>query len=322
MNNSRGMVLFTVPIAMVLALIISIPLLFANDCDPTANGNTGPTSDAISIMSWNLCASSCGNWNRRVGPAVKQVADANPDILATQEGGWGAKKRVYTFDGFGSLGYAAANHKLPYIGRYVFYKPSKFTLLASGSFTLGGNHGVAWVKLRTKADRAEFVVADTHLVQGQTAAADADRKAQMATALGRVDKIAAGLPTIWAGDYNSNKSRSTDAPAKAFKAAGYTDARKIAVQRTNADINSAKSRSATAKVKTNGDQTDHVYVPVGVTVSRWNQTVAAENGHCGAVHQRPQLDYGHHRTPGSRRQCRHNDEHTDTKFDVTCFGVA
>ena len=278
MNNPRGMVLFSVPIAMVLALIISIPLLFSNDCDPTANGNTGPTSDAISVMSWNLCVSSCGNWDRRVGPAVKQVADASPDILATQEGGWGAKKRVYTFDGFRSLGYAAANHKKPYIGRYVFYKPGKFTLLASGSFSLGGNHGVAWVKLRTKADRAEFVVADAHLAQGQTAAADADRQAQMADALPRVDKIAGALPTIWAGDYNSNKSRSTDAPAKAFAAAGYTDARTIAVQKSNADVNSAKSRSATAKVKTNGDQTDHVYVPAGVTVSRWSQTVVAAHG--------------------------------------------
>jgi len=278
-SGSKSWMLFTAPITLILALVVAIPLVFSDDCDPALASSTGPTSDAISIMSWNLCVSSCGGFDKRVGPAMKQVAGMGPDIVSVQEGGWGPKKRVYTFGGFKSIGYASANQKKPYIGRYNFYKPSKFTLLSSGSFSLGGNHGVAWAKFRTKADKAEFVVANTHLAPGQSASADSSRRSQMATALPRIAKIAGGLLTVWAGDFNSNKSRATDAPAQAFKAAGMTDTVKIATQKANQDVNSAKGRSGTDKIKKDGNQTDHIYVTGGVSVSRWSQTVVAKDGH-------------------------------------------
>ena len=276
MNGSKSWMLFTAPLTLILALVVAIPLLFSDDCDPARTSSTGPTSDAISIMSWNLCVSSCGGFTKRVEPAMEQVAGIGPDIVSVQEGGWGPKKRVYTFGGFKSIGYASANQKLPYIGRYNFYKPSKFTLLSSGSFSLGGNHGVAWAKFRTKADKAEFVVANTHLVPGQSASSDSSRRSQMAIALPRIAKIAGGLPTVWAGDFNSNKSRATDAPAEAFKAAGLTDAVKIATQKANQDIDSARGPE---KIKKNGNQSDHIYVSGGISVSRWAQTVVAKDGH-------------------------------------------
>ena len=278
-SGSKSWMLLTAPITLIVALVVAIPLVFSDDCDPNLANSTGPTSDAISVMSWNLCVSSCGGFDKRVGPAIKQVSGMGPDIVSVQEGGHGAKKRVYTFQGFKSIGYASANQKSPYIGRYVFYKPSKFTLLSSGSFSLGGNHGVAWAKFRTKADNAEFLVADTHLADGQASSADSKRRAQMDTALPHITQLAGGLPTIWAGDFNSNKSRSTDAPAEAFKSAGLTDTVAIAKQKSNQDINSAKGRSGTDKVKTSGNLTDHVYVTPGVTVSRWQQTVVANDGH-------------------------------------------
>ena len=279
MNGSKSWMLFTAPLTLILALVVAIPLLFSDNCDPTANASTGPTSDAISVMSWNLCATSCSDWGRRVGPAVKQVSQTQPDILATQEAGWRSSIRTPTFKGFGSLGYASANHEKPYIGRYIFYKPAKFTRLSSGSFSLGANHGVAWAKFRTKADNAEFVVANTHLASDKPAAADAKRKSQMADVLPRIGKIAGGLPTIWPGDYNSNTSRGLDAPAQAFKTAGITDSLTLATQKTNDDVNSAKDRKSTAPVETDGNQTDQIYVSAGVTVSRWSQRVMAKDGH-------------------------------------------
>lgn len=278
MNGSKSWMLFTLPITLVLALVVAIPLVFTNDCDPAQASTTGPTGDGISVMSWNLCVSSCGRIDRRIAPAMKQVASLGPDILSIQEGGHGPKKRAYTFKGFTSIGYASANHKKPYIGRYIFYKPAKFTLLSSDSFSLGGSHGVAWAKFRTKADNAEFVVADAHLVQGTSATSDNQRKTQMAAALPHITKVAGGLPTVWAGDFNSNKTRTVDAPAVAFKTAGLADTVKIASQKTNQGINSAKGRTGTDKVKTGGNQTDHIYVTAGITVSRWAQSVVATSG--------------------------------------------
>ena len=279
MTTSRAGLALTTPITLVLALIVAIPLLFSNDCDPAASSATGPTSDAVSVMSWNLCTTSCSKWDGRVGPAMKQIAAAGPDIVATQEAGWRRSIRTPTVKGFGSIGYANANSKGPFIGRYIFYKPTKFSLLKSGSFSLGGNHGIAWAKLRTKADGAEFVVVDAHLYPGQSVAADQQRKTQMNKALPRIAKVAGGKPTVWAGDFNSNKSRTTDTPAAVLNAAGLQNTVAIAAQKTNTDINSAKGRSATAAVKKDGNLTDHIWATPDVSVSRWSQNIVANDGH-------------------------------------------
>lgn len=278
MNKSRSMMLVTIPIAMILALLVAIPLLLTDDCDPATSGATGPASDSISVMSWNLCANSCGSWDSRIGPALKHVGRHQPDILAVQEGGGSASTRDLTFKGFGAIGYTGANTHSPNTSRYIFYKPSKFTLVKAGSFSLGGSHGMSWAHLKTKVDGAEFVVVDTHLMYGSDSKSDRTRGRQMSAGLARIGTIAGGLPTIWPGDYNSNKTRKTDAPAVALKAAGMKDSINLAAQKTNTDTNSAKRRTATAPVVTNGNQLDHIYVSGGVTVSRWTQVVEAENG--------------------------------------------
>ena len=278
MNKSRAMMLVTVPIAMILALLVAIPLLLTDDCDPATSGATGPASDAISVMSWNLCANSCGSWDSRIGPALKQVGRHQPDILAVQEGGGTTSTRDLTFKGFGSIGYTGANTQSPNTSRYIFYKPSKFTLVKAGSFSLGGSHGMAWAHLKTKVDGAEFVVVDTHLMYGSDSKSDRTRARQMSAGLKRIRTIAGGLPTIWPGDYNSNKTRKTDTPAAAIKRAGMKDSTNLAAQKTNTNTNSAKRRTATARVVTNGNQLDHIYVSPGVTVSRWAQVVEARNG--------------------------------------------
>ena len=276
-NKSRGFALVTTPIALVMAFIIAIPLLMSDDCDPAMASATGPTSDAISLMSWNVCASSCGNWDQRISPAVEQVGRISPDIVGVQEGGWGKGKRPYTFKGFGSLGYANANAKKPFIGRYLFYKPGKFDLIKSGSFSLGGNHGMAWAKLRTKADGMVFTVVDVHLAPAK--GANAERKRQMLEGTSRIRNLAGGGVTIYLGDFNSNKSRSYDAPADVMKDAGMKDSVSIAANKLNADVNSARGRSATAPVKRDGNQTDHIYVPAGTSVASWQQVVNAKGNH-------------------------------------------
>ncbi|QGG39914.1 endonuclease/exonuclease/phosphatase family protein [Aeromicrobium yanjiei] len=275
MGASKGWVALTTPVTMIMALVVAIPLLFGgSDCDPALASSTGPTSDAVSIMSWNVCASSCGQWDQRSGSAVEQVGRISPDILAVQEGGWGKKKRPFTFQGFGSLGYASGNNKAPFIGRYIFYKPGKFDLVKAGSFGLGGTHGMAWAKLRTKADRVTFTVVDVHLAFEKSA--DAKRRSQMIDGLAKVRAVSgADAPLVFVGDFNSNKSRNVDAPAAVMRDAGLRDAVEIAANKLNENVNSARDRSATAKVERNGNQTDHIYVPSQTTVASWQQIVNA-----------------------------------------------
>ena len=51
MNKSRGMMLVILPIAMILALLVAIPLLLTDACDPATSGTTGPTSDVPDAQS-------------------------------------------------------------------------------------------------------------------------------------------------------------------------------------------------------------------------------------------------------------------------------
>ncbi|MBC7630551.1 endonuclease/exonuclease/phosphatase family protein [Aeromicrobium sp.] len=281
MNPSKVWVAFTAPVTMILALVVAVPLLFGGaDCDPALASTTGPTSDAVSIMSWNVCATSCGNWDQRIGPAIEQVGRISPDILSVQEGGWGKSKRAPTFKGFGSLGYANANDKAPFIGRYIFYKPGKFDADKSGSIDLGGNHGMAWVNLRTKADGVEFTVVDVHLAFEKSA--DTKRKTQMTGGLAKVRADSGAQQLVVVGDFNSNKSRAYDAPAAVMKAAGYKDAVTVATNKLNEDVNSARGRDPTGKVVRNGNQTDHIYVPPGSSVASWQQVVDSKDGRYAA----------------------------------------
>lgn len=273
MKTSKGWVALTAPVTLIMSLVIAIPLLFGGtDCDPAQASTTGPTSDAISIMSHNVCASSCGKWDQRIEPAVEQVGRVSPDILAVQEGGWGESKRAPTFKGFGSIGYANANNSAPFIGRYIFYKPGKFDLVKSGSFGLGGNHGMSWAKLRTKADGVTFTIVDVHLTFEKDA--NAARERQMRDGMARITAQDTG-PVLYVGDFNSNKSRSYDAPAAVMKDAGFTDAVKAAANKLNDDVNSARARDVNAPVVRDSNQTDHIYVPAGSTVSSWQQVVNA-----------------------------------------------
>jgi len=276
MNTSKGWVALTAPVALILSLVIAIPLLFGGaECDPAQASTTGPTSDAVSIMSHNVCASSCGKWDQRIEPAIEQVGRVSPDILAVQEGGWGESKRAPTFKGFGSLGYTNANNTAPFIGRYIFYKPGKFDLVASGSFGLGGNHGMSWATLRTKADGVTFTVVDVHLTFEKDA--NAAREQQMRDGMARIAAQDTG-PVLYVGDFNSNKSRSYDAPAKVMKDAGLADAVTIAANKINDDVNSARARDVNAPVVRDSNQTDHIYVPAGSSVSSWQQVVNANEG--------------------------------------------
>lgn len=264
--------LYMAPLTLFLAFIVGVPLLLApDDCSPDTIA-TGSSSNAISVMSWNLCGSACPDWPTRSRHMAAKVGQIAPDVAVVQEGGWTLNERRPTMQAFKSLGYATANDKDPHLGRYTYYNPAKFQAVSAGSFGLGGAHGMSWTKLRTRADRQTFVVVDVHLNWPKSA--DADRERQMREGMAKLAPIAGDLPTIWAGDFNSNSSRADDAPARIMAASGHVDTIDVAADVKNADVNSARSsRSPTAKVKRNGDQVDHIYVDKTMTVSTWRQYV-------------------------------------------------
>lgn len=279
MSHKSKLVFLGVPIALIFGLLVMIPVVIisvfgsAGSAMCGVGGTTTPDSQ-ISVATWNVCGASCGNWKERSQLAAAEIRRTQPDILAIQEGGWGAKKRGHTFSQLAAAGYKTANNRQPFIGRYIFYRPAKVKALAAGSFGLGGTHGMAWTTFESLTTQDQFAVVDVHLTYPK--GADAQRASQMNNGMAKLASKLDDLPTLWVGDFNSNKSRADDAPARIMKKAGYVDARDVATRAENADVNSARGRSATAPVKRDGNQTDHIYVPKADTsVTLWQQTFNA-----------------------------------------------
>lgn len=279
MSLKSKLTLLGIPVALIFGLLVMIPVIIASvagsagSATCSVDGTTTPESQ-ISVATWNVCGASCGNWEERSKLAAAEIRRTQPDILAVQEGGWGATKRGHTFSQLAAAGYKTINNRKPFIGRYIFYKPEKVKVIDGGSFGLGGTHGMAWSTFESLTTGDQFAVVDVHLTF--PLGADAQRAAQMNTGMDKLTPKLGGLPTLWVGDFNSNKSRADDAPARIMKKAGYVDARDVATRAENADVNSARDRSATAPVEHNGNQTDHIYVPkAGAAVTSWQQTFNA-----------------------------------------------
>lgn len=270
--NGRKALFIGLPVTMIGGFLVWVPLMIMSVLGAAAScGLVG--GPGISVATWNVCASSCGNWGERSQVAGEKILEHQPDVIAVQEGGWSKTKRGHTFAALKKAGYTVATNDKPFIGRYIAYRPAKLTPTNAGSFSLGGNHGMAWARF-TDADGNALVIVNAHLEPAKSA--DARRARQMRTGLDRLEDVIESGSTIFAGDFNSNKSRKDDAPARIMTDAGYVDARTVAKQATNANVNSAKGRSATSPVKRNGNQTDHIYVPKAARVSSWTQVVDAE----------------------------------------------
>jgi endonuclease/exonuclease/phosphatase family metal-dependent hydrolase len=278
-RKAKLVILGLLPFSMISGLLVLVPVLIASIAGSAGSATCGmggvtSSSSQVTVATWNVCGAACGNWQERSQLAAAQISRQQPDILAVQEGGWGATKRGHTFSKLKAIGYKTSNNQEPFIGRYIFYRPEKVKALAAGSFGLGGTHGMAWTTFASVSTGDQFAVVDVHLTYPK--GADGQRAAQMTKGMEKLAPKLNGLPTLWVGDFNSNKSRADDAPARIMKAAGYVDARDVATRADNADVNSARDRAPNAPVVRNGNQTDHIYVPkTGTAVSQWQQSFSA-----------------------------------------------
>jgi endonuclease/exonuclease/phosphatase family metal-dependent hydrolase len=75
------------------------------------------------------------------------------------------------------------------------------------------------------------------------------------------------VPVVYLGDFNSHERNVVDGPGVAFRAAGHVDADEVAQGKVNAQYNSANQYLRVPPAS--GLHIDHVYVPQGVAVRRW-----------------------------------------------------
>jgi len=239
----------------------------------------------IAVATYNLCGdnkcrtSDSGAWFLRNVPAWsvrKPLAGAlaraaKPDIVVAQEASTKAAFHTELSD-FSRGAYKSA--------RSIYYKRSRYTSLDGGWMTLDdrGKRFATWNLLRDRRTGTAFYIVNAHLEPYKGAKLDRLRSTQTGRLIRRIQALNThGLPVVWAGDWNSNKSNANqdaypggyDAPRKRFAAIDVVNSVEQTANRTNADLNSANA--GIKAPRRSGDHVDAIYVPKrGVTVESWS----------------------------------------------------
>jgi endonuclease/exonuclease/phosphatase family metal-dependent hydrolase len=257
----------------------------------------------VSVMTYNVLeATNDGRvegtqhiapWSQRLPGAVALIRQANPDVIAVEEGSAyvdGSRTERQVDSLVSALGgtYALAYTEIPppqphyfRTGVYILYKPSVYQPVGTGDhWSIGQNRYAAYQTLQNIHTSAEFLMVATHLAVGASAALDNARKSETKTMLADAGAYAARstLPVVYAGDYNSHSGTpgAIDGPGIAMREAGMTSAYDSAQTLTNAQYGSSNLYQRTAPV--NGAHIDQIFTTPGVGVTSWNLILDLTNG--------------------------------------------
>jgi len=174
---------------------------------------------SVNVLTYNIRYANPDDapntWTARKANVFNLIRQAKPDVFGVQEALKGQVADIETaFTEFSRIGVGRDNGIDS--GEYsaLFYKTKKYNLHASGSFWLSqtpsvpGSRGwdaacnriVTWIHLEDRKSGKEFFVFCTHFDhKGQEA-----RRNSAKLLIRAVDSLAAGLPVIVLGDFNSS----------------------------------------------------------------------------------------------------------------------
>jgi endonuclease/exonuclease/phosphatase family metal-dependent hydrolase len=149
----------------------------------------------------------------------------------------------------------------------ILYSASKYELSGCNLEALAANRWLVIAELVDKASQAHFIVANTHLVNGDSAGAIKTRTAQAKQVVAMLAKAnPKGLPVIFTGDFNAADIKADTNPTPLIIAqAGYVSSDLVAAKRTNFEYMSFHGWSQTY---TNCQRVDHIWL---------NQLVVADS---------------------------------------------
>lgn len=246
-------------------------------CKPTIAMRGSASGSAYRVMTYNVCAQACkgdpdaASWKKRSALATSLISSQSPDVIALQE-------HPHSVGNLLTTSLASTYAATTYVSaKDLLYKRSRFTMPSgrTSSIQLSPSKFAVWAELVDRQTGQRSIFVSAHLTPGKGAATDALRETQTKLLIAAVDQVnPRDLPVIYAGDFNSNKSRPFDAPAQVFKARGYYDSYDLAAKLAKPNWNSAADfSSAPGKPRKSyqwGDHVDHVFVRAASSyVSGW-----------------------------------------------------
>ncbi|MFW6868968.1 endonuclease/exonuclease/phosphatase family protein [Nocardioides sp. CPCC 206347] len=255
-----------------------------------ANRPVPPSPIPMAIATYNTCSSACtstlGAWSAR-GPRVRdRVLQMNigangrrADIVAIQEGNLATPYLTSALDGTFTRGCQTGDgtghpsHDLQSLFvRYATYEVVPGT--AGGLLFAQYDdpvHGACWVKVRDKASQQEVVVVSAHLWNGDDTAGDTRRGLETDLLADTVKATFPDSPIVYAGDFNSTRSRARDTPLNRMHSDGQDDAYDQAARYLSRPYrNSACGTSTTPRTSWRwGNHIDRVFAPARTHVATW-----------------------------------------------------
>jgi endonuclease/exonuclease/phosphatase family metal-dependent hydrolase len=257
----------------------------------------------VRVMTYNLLHDSRAGelvgteviapWSERRAGVVALAQKAGADVIGVQEANdWvGAVLGPKMVDDFaarlGAAGEFAVAHTETTPGlrgwyrtaRYIVYRTSIYRAVGDGGhWTLAPGRYAAYQLLEHRTTRARFLAVSVHLEAGSGETVDLRRQAQTEQLLAFVKAYQAtqDVPVVYLGDFNSHERNAVDGPGIAFRASGAADADEVAQTRVNAQYNSSNQYRRTPPAT--GLHIDHVFVPQGVAVRRWEMALDLVGG--------------------------------------------
>lgn len=231
---------------------------------------TYPEQSAFRVAAWNICSEACGGYRSRGPIQAAFLNDNKIDLFGLQEAGGvriGAVTNAIFSGGKQKFVRATGGRNT----RYIFYRPALFTQLGGNTFGIGNGKYTTWAAFRINATGQEFIFVNIHLTSGKSSV-DGKRASEMrATIAGMANVNKAGLPMIYAGDFNAGFHRAFT-PGVMLRDLGFSDS--VSVSKTkpvNAHINSGHTFSTAPRFS--GDFVDHIFVSKQFQVMEWKQLV-------------------------------------------------
>lgn len=214
--------MFNARIPTLLTALFAATLAACSSSSDDPQVPPGPVS--ARVMTFNVLCSFCDDtyepWDTRVAYIADTVTRHDPDLIGFQEflTGDEVQQVASLAPGYGAIYLIDPDAPLfeEYADALVFYRTSKYELLAKGHYFLsetpddywtpgwaGGQlwRLVTWAHLKQRADGREFFFATTHVDNNAP-----NQQMSAPVILERTEPWAAKMPSLVVGDFNSNPS--------------------------------------------------------------------------------------------------------------------
>lgn len=286
----------------VLALNQTTPSAFSRVVQATAVTAEQP----LRVMTYNIMTAGrdgttkggqkVAPWSQRQYGVAALIRQANPDVVAIEEGGClvgGDQRQVDELARLlsGSYSLAITEPFAPFIppmdtwertGVYILYKTATYQPVPGEQWNwqLGQNRSAVWALMQNKQTGSRFLFMTTHLSVGSGVRGDQERLAETRTLMHWSSTRATRFhaPIVYAGDFNSHplRRKGFDGPGLLMNSQGIADAFLVAQHVTDAKYDSGNGYLR--KPAAHGLDIDHVYAPPGVGVGSWQLVLNLRNG--------------------------------------------